>query len=156
MVQQKVRLSLQWIFSGQTSYPDLMQQRPLLHQQEQCRGIVLNWHNAAFLREDRNRLTFHPVVNNFLSLLGRALGEPVVAKQRRDLVGVHQLPRHEGQGAKRHLFIAQRIDKEQKEKRNSWIKQVAECGHESEKEKWNKTFSDSSKNICIQGQLLQS
>ena len=57
------------------------------------------------------------MVDNFLSLLGGALGEPVVTEQYRDLVCVHQLPRHEGQRAKRHLFIAQRMEKEQTENR---------------------------------------
>lgn len=54
-----------------------------------------------------NRLTFHPVADKFLRLLGGAFGEPVVTEQRRDLVGVHQLTGHEGQRAERHLFTAE-------------------------------------------------
>lgn len=46
------------------------------------------------------------MADNFLRLLGGALGEPVVTEQRRDLVGVHQLTGHEGQRAERHLFTA--------------------------------------------------
>lgn len=76
----------------------------------------------------KNRLTFHPVIDNFLCLLGRALSKPVVTKQHRDLVGVHQLPRHEGQRAKRHLFIGQWTEQEQNKRK---MKQVAKCGHES-------------------------
>lgn len=53
-------------------------------------------------------LTFHPVRDEFLSLLGGAPGEPVVSEQSRHLVGVHQLPWHEGQRAKRHLFRCNR------------------------------------------------
>lgn len=44
--------------------------------------------------------------DEFLSLFGGALSEPVVSEQSSHLVGVHQLPRHEGQRAKRHLFTA--------------------------------------------------
>lgn len=52
------------------------------------------------------------MVDNFLSLLGGALREPVVTQQRCDLIGVHQLPRHEGQRAEWHLFTAQWMEKE--------------------------------------------
>lgn len=95
------------------------------------------------------------MVNYFLSLLGRALGEPVVAEQRRDLVGVHQLPRHEGQGTKRHLFVAQRAEKEQNEREAVEIRQVAECGRESRRKEEIK-LSVRAVKICTWGQLLQS
>lgn len=52
-------------------------------------------------------LTFHPVIDKFLSLLGRALGEPVIPQQHCDFIGVHQFSGHKGQGAKWHLFIVQ-------------------------------------------------
>lgn len=70
------------------------------------------------MERTERRLTFHSVGDNFLSLLGRALSEPVVTEQRCDLVGVHQLPRHEGQRAKRHLFTARWMeDHKQRENR---------------------------------------
>ena len=52
----------------------------------------------------QNKLTFHPVINDFLSLLGRAFGKPVVTKQHRHLIGVDQFPRHEGQRPKGNLL----------------------------------------------------
>lgn len=58
----------------------------------------------VYCRRGGGELTFHPVRYEFLSLLGGAPGEPVVTEQSRHLVGVHQLPWHEGQRAKRHLF----------------------------------------------------
>lgn len=77
------------------------------------RGAVLSRYFENKQCLFKNRLTFHPVIHNFLSLLGGALGEPVVAEQRCDLVGVHQLPRHEGQRAKGHLFIAHGVEQQQ-------------------------------------------
>lgn len=50
-----------------------------------------------------NKLTFHPVSDDFLGLLGRALSKPVVSEQYCELISVHQLPRHKGQRTKRHL-----------------------------------------------------
>lgn len=49
------------------------------------------------------------MLDNFLSLLGGALGEPVVAQQHCDLVGVNEFPGHEGQRAKWHLLKVQRM-----------------------------------------------
>lgn len=63
-------------------------------------------------------LTFHPVRDELLSLLGGAPGEPVVSEQSRHLVGVHQLPWHEGQRAKRHLFRCNRRGGDQCKWRN--------------------------------------
>lgn len=152
MAQLKASVTLQWCFSVQTSYLDLVQQHPLLDEEEQCGVMALNWHNAfVFPREDNNvfrdRLTFHPVIDNFLRLLGGALGEPVVTEQRCDLIGVHQLPRHEGQVAKRYLCYST-VDKKLENGRETIeIKQMAECGQKRR----NKTFSHGSKNIYCSG-----
>ena len=51
----------------------------------------------------KNKLTFHPVINDSLSLFGRAFGKPVVTKQHRHLIGVDQFPRHECQRPKGNL-----------------------------------------------------
>jgi len=61
----------------------------------------------SFQRRQEIKLTLHPVIDDLLRLLGRALREPVVTQQHCDLVGVHQLPRHEGQRAKWHLLMVQ-------------------------------------------------
>lgn len=52
----------------------------------------------------QNKLTFLPVLHELLGLLGRALCKPVVPQQHGDLIGMDQLPRHEGQRAKWHLL----------------------------------------------------
>lgn len=103
-------------------------------------------------------LTFHPVIDDFLSLFGRTLSEPVVTQQHCDLVGVHQLPRDEGQRAKWHLFIARWTEKEhtreKRVKRSRWWN----VDVESRTKRRNKTFSEWFKNtyMYIYGQLLGS
>lgn len=93
-----------------------MQRRPLLEEGEKCSAaaVSLKQGGQKVIFQNVQGLTFHPVVDDLLSLLGGALGEPVVTEQRRDLVCVHQLPGHEGQGAKGHLFIAQGMKKQER------------------------------------------
>lgn len=112
-----------------------------------CGNTALCWTNSSTervvlkLRPETssatgNALTAHPVSDDFSSLLGGALGEPVVAQQHRHLVGVHELPGHEGQGAKRHLLTVWTVKgKKRTTKRVGQIKQAEKRQHESRAKK---------------------
>lgn len=111
-------------------------------------------HSRAGNNLFKNRLTSHPVIDYFLSLLGRTLREPVVTEQNCDLVCVHQLPRHEGQRTKGHLFTAQWMGgKKRAEREPIETKQVAECGHESKRKEDNSLLLQSQEYQPIMNEL---